>query len=117
MTTQEVADRYMELARQGKNIEIQMELYSDDVECIEPAKAPNPGAKGKEVVMERLKGWYAGIEEMHESSMTEPVIMGNHFSVGSMVDITMKGAGRMKMEEIGVYEVKDGKIVKEQYFY
>ena len=30
---------------------------------------------------------------------------------------TYKGMGRQKMDEIAVYEVKDGKIVKEQFFY
>jgi hypothetical protein len=33
------------------------------------------------------------------------------------MDVTMKGQGRSKMDEIAVYEVKDGKIVKEQFFY
>jgi hypothetical protein len=33
------------------------------------------------------------------------------------MDCTMKGMGRQKLEEIAVYEVKDGKIVKEQFFY
>jgi limonene-1,2-epoxide hydrolase len=33
------------------------------------------------------------------------------------MDVTMKGAGRINMEEIAVYEVKDGKIVKEQFFF
>jgi hypothetical protein len=33
------------------------------------------------------------------------------------MDVTMKGQGRMNMDEIAVYEVKDGKIVKEQFFY
>jgi hypothetical protein len=32
-------------------------------------------------------------------------------------DATFKGGGRTKMDEICVYEVKDGKIVKEQFFY
>jgi ketosteroid isomerase-like protein len=33
------------------------------------------------------------------------------------MDVTMKGQGRMKMDEIAVYGVKDGKIVSEQFFY
>jgi hypothetical protein len=33
------------------------------------------------------------------------------------MDVTMKGQDRAKMDEIVVYEVKDGKIVKEQFFY
>jgi len=33
------------------------------------------------------------------------------------MDCTYKGMGRQKMDEIALYEVKDGKIVKEQFFY
>jgi hypothetical protein len=33
------------------------------------------------------------------------------------MDETFKGMGRNKMDEIAVYEVRDGKIVKEQFFY
>jgi hypothetical protein len=29
----------------------------------------------------------------------------------------MKGVGRVPMEELAVYEVKDGKIIQEQFFY
>jgi limonene-1,2-epoxide hydrolase len=32
------------------------------------------------------------------------------------MDVTMKGQGRMKIEEVCVYEVKDDKIVSEQFF-
>lgn len=117
MTTQQVANRFMELARQGKNIEIQEELFDENVECIEPAHAPNKGTKGKKAVLDRLKGWYAGVEAMHGSALTEAIVMGNFFAVGSMADLTIKGAGKIKLEEMGVYEVKNGKIVKEQYFY
>ncbi len=76
-----------------------------------------PGAKGKQAVMERLKGWYANVEEMHDSATTEPVVMGNFFSLGMMVDMTLKQGGRQKMEEMCVFEVRDGKIVKEQFFF
>jgi hypothetical protein len=35
-----------------------------------------------------------------------------------MNEATFKGSSeRQKLDEIGVYEVKDGKIVKEQVFY
>lgn len=33
------------------------------------------------------------------------------------MDITMKGQPRMSMEEIVVYEVAGGKIIKEQFFF
>jgi len=34
-----------------------------------------------------------------------------------MMDATFKGIGREKMNELCMYEVEDGKIVKEQFFY
>ena len=34
------------------------------------------------------------------------------------MDMTVKETGaRMKMDEVGVYTVKDGKIVEERFFY
>jgi predicted ester cyclase len=44
-------------------------------------------------------------------------VAGDYFSIAWMMDITMKGQGRVKMEEVCVYKVKDGKIVWEQFFY
>jgi len=32
------------------------------------------------------------------------------------MDVTMKGQGRQKLEEMCVYEVKDGKIASEHFF-
>jgi hypothetical protein len=32
-------------------------------------------------------------------------------------NVTIKGQGRMQMDEVAVYEVRDGKIMKEQFFY
>ena len=54
---------------------------------------------------------------MHGGYSTDPVIAGNHFSVAMGMDVTMKGMGRIKMDEIAVYEVKEGKIIKEQFFF
>ena len=46
-----------------------------------------------------------------------PVVGGDHFSVGRGMDITVEGFGRVKIDQIMLYEVKDGKIVLEQFFY
>ena len=56
------------------------------------------------------------IEQVHGGYSGKPQVAGNHFSVSMGIDATLKGAGRSKMDEIAVYEVKDGKIVKEQFF-
>jgi hypothetical protein len=49
--------------------------------------------------------------------VSQPLIAGNAFTLTLDMDVTMKGKGRMHMEELCVYEVnKDGKIASEQFF-
>jgi hypothetical protein len=57
------------------------------------------------------------IEEVHKLYATHPVVAGNHFAIGRVQDLTVKGFGRVKINEIILYEVKDGEIVLEQFFY
>jgi hypothetical protein len=121
MTTQEVANRYMELEKQGKWMDIQTELYSADVVCIEPEHAAAMGmqtvTKGLDAVKAKGNAWNESIEAVHGNYCTEPVVGGNFFSVAMGMDITMKGGHRMKLDEVAVFEVKEGKIIKEQFFF
>ena len=57
------------------------------------------------------------IEAAHRRYTTQPILASNHFAVGRKVDITVQGYGRIKIDEIMLYEVKDGQIVLEQFFY
>jgi hypothetical protein len=122
MTTQEVADRYHELARQGKWFEIQDELFADDVKSIEPADAPSRyrylrSAEGKANVRRKAEVWVSRIENLYSQYFTEPVVGGNHFALGWGVDVDVAGLGRRKIDEIMLYEVREGRIVREQFFY
>ncbi|PSL44266.1 hypothetical protein CLV51_106132 [Chitinophaga niastensis] len=118
MTTQEVATRFDELARQEMWFEIQDEFFADNVRSVDPPNSPYFGyAKGKVAVRKKGKDWVAKIQEVHGTYTTHSVIGGNHFSVGRGMDITVEGFGRIKIDEIMLYEVKDGQIVLEQFFY
>ena len=118
MTTQEVANRFYELSKEQNWNKIQDELYSDDAVSIEPAGAQGmQNAEGLPAIKKKGELFATMVEEMHGGYCTEPVVGGRFFSLASGIDATMKGQGRMKMDEIGVYEVKDGKIVKEQFFF
>jgi ketosteroid isomerase-like protein len=121
MTTQDVANRYMELEKVGNWMAIQDELYSQDAVSIEPEHAAAMGMQtvtnGIDAIKAKGKAFNESIEEVHGGYCSEPVTGGNFFSVAMGMDCTMKGAGRMKMDEIAVFEVKDGKIVKEQFFF
>lgn len=119
-TIQEVVNRYKELAKQSQWDQIQDELFAEDALSIEPENAgPGalPNAKGLDEIKKKGAMFNDMVEEMHGGYCSDPVVGGNHFAVAMGMDVTMKGGERMKMDEIAVYEVKNGKIVKEQFFY
>ena len=118
MTTQEVANRFNELAQTGQWEQIHNELFADNAVSIEPPGSQGlPTVEGLSAIKEKGKRFSEMVEEMHGGYSTPPVVGGRFFSVAMGMDCTMKGMGRQKMDEIAVYEVKDGKIVKEQFFY
>ena len=118
MTTQEVAARFDELAQQEKWFEIQDELFADNVKSIDPPNSPYfKYAEGKAAVRKKGEDFVKRIEAVHRMYTTDPVVGGNHFAVGREMDITVQGLGRIQINEVMLYEVKDGQIVLEQFFY
>jgi hypothetical protein len=118
MTTQEVAARYNELAQQEKWFEIQDEFFAENVKSIDPPNSPYFGyAEGKESVRKKGEDFTNRIEAVHRLYTSEPLVSGNHFTVGREKDITVAGHGRIEIKQIMLYEVKDGQIVLEQFFY
>lgn len=118
MTTGEIAERFNELAQQEKWFEIQEELFSDNVKSIDPPNSPYFGyAEGKANVRKKGEEFGKKIETLHGASTTEPVLGSNHFAVGRKVDVTVKEHGRIQIDEIMLYEVEDGQIISEQFFY
>jgi len=118
LATKEVAERFNELAQQEKWFEIQDELFAENVKSIEPSTAKHlPNAEGKSAVRKKGEDWLKRVESRHDSYTTPPIIAGNYFVVGRRTDITVQDLGRIQVSELMMYEVKDGKIVLEQFFY
>lgn len=120
MNTQQIAERLVALCREGQYEQVYDELFADDAENIEmPAMASGPlgNAKGLDAIRAKGKAWGEAVEQVHGGSVGEPSVSGNWFSVPMSLDVTMKGQGRMQMEEMCLYQVRDGKIVREQFFY
>ena len=118
MTTQEVADRLSQLFKEYKWNEAQEELFSDDAQSIEPPGSQGlETVKGLDAIKKKGEDFNNSVEEMHGGYVSEPLVAGRYIAVAMGMDVTMKGPGRVKMDEIAVYEVKNGKIVKEQFFY
>jgi hypothetical protein len=118
MKTEEIAKRLVTLCRQSKWEEAQKELFSADALSIEPHATPefDKETKGLPAIIEKGRKFTAMVETMHSLTISEPMVAGNAFACTMRLDMTMKGQGRMDMAELCVYQVKDGKIVSEQFF-
>ena len=117
MSTEAVANRLVEMCRQGQNMEALSELYAENCVSREMPGAPNVITEGLPAIKKKSEQWYASVEEVHGGQVGDPVVAGNYFSCTMGFDITFKEQGRIKMEEVCVYEVVDGKIASEQFFY
>jgi len=117
MNTPEVARRLVGLCRQGAYETAQLELYAADAVSIEPEGSPTPTVKGLEAIVGKGK-YFAATFEVHGGTVSEPVVAGAFFSLSMAIDVTPRAGGeRFMMDEICVYEVRDGKIAREQFFY
>jgi hypothetical protein len=118
MNTQQIATRLTELCRQGQFEAAQKELFADDAISIEPANMPDfpRETKGLRAIIEKGHKFESMVEKIHECTTSAPLVTGNAIALALTMDVTMKGRGRVKLQEICAYEVKDGKIVSEQFF-
>lgn len=117
MTTQEVADQLVQLCREGKNDQAIEELYADNVVSREPKGSDMELTEGKTAVKNKTLQWEESVQEIHSATLSDPIVAEHHFSLVMDIDATYKEHGRMKMSEICVYEVKDGKIIADEFFY
>jgi hypothetical protein len=117
MTTKEIANRLVELCRMGQNAQAYKELFSADAVAIEPESVPERETKGVDALLGKMEYFKGMIETYHGGTISEPLVAGNFFSLEMSMDVTYKGQARRTEGEICVYEVKDGKIVKEQFFF
>ena len=119
MTTQEIADRLVELCKQGQFHTAMEELYAADIVSVEAMAMPGVSreVQGMEAVAAKGK-WWVDNHEVHSAEVEGPLVAGNHFAVTFKMDVTFKPESRRHtMEEIAVYECKDGKIAREEFFY
>lgn len=117
MSTQEVANKLVAYCREGKNIDAINELYADGIISKESKGSPHELVEGKQGVIAKNEGWLASVDEIHSTSISDPIVTGDFFAVTMDMDVTYKDYGRMGMKELAVYEAKDGKVVSEQFFY
>ena len=120
MTTEMVANTLVTLCREGKFLEAKDTLYGNDIVSIEAA-SPSPDkprqVEGIEAVRKKGEEWEANTE-VHSMKANGPYVGDTQFAVHFDMDVTCKMSNqRMAMTEMALYDVKDGKIVREEFFY
>ena len=120
MNVEAIATRLVELCRQGKFEQAQGELYADDAVSIEPeglTLGEVGNVKGMQAIYDKKRQFKAGLEKVHGITMSDALIAGDWITAVLTIDATAKGGGRVNLNEVCVYQVRDGKIALEQFFY
>lgn len=116
MTTEEIAKGLVALCREEKSKEAIRAYYSPDIVCVE-ADPSAPPAKGMEAALAAVDGWEQSME-VHSGTVTGPYINGDQFAVHFVYDVTNKMDGkRNTLDEVALYQVRDGKIVEARFLY
>jgi hypothetical protein len=119
MATQDIAKRYVELCKAGKNEACIDELFAKDAVSVEAAAMPGMErtVKGLDAIHAKSKVWRE-TNVVHSADVLGPFPHDNRFAVRFTFDVTNKPSGkRMKMDEIGLFTIENGKISREEFFY
>jgi ketosteroid isomerase-like protein len=119
VSTAAVAHELADLCRDGRNMEAIENLYSPDIVSVESSgneKMPTE-LKGIAAIRGKNQWWYDNFE-LHSAEVNGPFVGEDQFAVQFTFDATDKNTGkRNKSTEMALYTVKNGKIVREHFFY
>ena len=119
MTIPQIAHRLAELCNLADFDTAQKELFAEDAISIEPESSTmfDKETKGLDAILKKGEKFKSLVEEIHGCGASDPIVAGNAIAMSINMDVTMKGKERSTMSEICLYQVKDGKIVSEQFFW
>lgn len=117
--TATIAEELVAFCKEGRFLDAINTLYSPEIVSVE--------SMGNETMPKEMRGidairgknqWWGENNEVHSSVVDGPFVGEDKFAVYYNFDVTFKPTGkRMPMEEMALYSVRDGKIVREQFFY
>ena len=118
MTTGQIAERLVELCRQGKFENAQKELYADDALSMEPRETPgfSKETRGLHAIIEKWEKFASMVDAVNRVTVSSPLTAVNSIAFAMGFDMTMKGQKRSLAKELCMYQVKNGKIASEQFF-
>ncbi len=116
MNAAEIAEKFAAALKAGQFAEAE-DFWSDDVVSCEAQEGPMRELRGRAAVHGKGEWWTAN-NDIHRFETFGPYVNGDQFALRFSVDVTAKASGqRTQMDEVGLYTVRDGKIVEERFFY
>lgn len=118
-TTLEVASKYVELCKNHQNHIALETLFSPEAVSVEAMAMPGMAAevRGLAAIMAKGKAWMDA-HEIHSAAVEGPWPNGDRFVVRFTYDVTNRPSGRrMQMDEMALFTIQNGKIVREEFFY
>ena len=121
MSAIEIGTRLVQLCNDGKSEEAVEQLYAPDIVSIEGQGSVEMPARMEGIEAIRKKGeWWFANHEVHSMRAVGPFVghRDDQFVVQFEIDVTPKASGeRTQMNEVGIYTLRDGKVVQEEFLY
>jgi hypothetical protein len=117
MNTEQVAQKIVELVRKQAWHEAVNTLYDKDIVSVEAQASDggSPETRGIDGVRGKVD-WWIDAMEVHSFKANGPFVAHDRFVVQYDADVTdKKSKKRFQLSEVGVYTVKNGKIVREEF--
>ena len=120
MTLKDIADELVAGCREGREKANLDKLYARGAVSVEAQDMGRPGREASGIDAIKAKhDWWNDNHEATGGRVSDPMLHGeDRFAVIFEVEGRNKASGEaFKMEEVAVYHVADGKIVREEFFY
>ena len=115
MNTQELAKAFTDMCAKGELEAAGKKFWSDDIVSREPMAGDMAELKGRKAVEGKTQWWNAN-HEVHDLKVEGPYVHGDQFVVRFKLDVTPKGQNRIHLDEVGLYTVRNSRIVEESFF-
>lgn len=117
MSYLEKARELQEMLAQDQTWEAFDKFYAEDVVVIE--KPTGERREGKEAQRKAIEQWYGMVEEMHGGGIGAITADEENgiTTAETWMEVTFKGQGRAKMEEVAVQKWKGDQIIEESFYY
>lgn len=113
-TVAELDQELNAIVLEGRILDAFERFYADDVVMQENAATP---VAGKAANRERERQFVESIEQFHQAALLGAAAEGDRSYSEWILDVTLKGGLRVKLEQVAVRQWRDGKVTHERFYY